>query len=336
MRTGIIGINHKLAGVALREKMTKACQRFFGADSGCVLLTTCNRAEIYFSSYDLAESHSDLLGKLRTEIAEPFDHKLYSYFGIDCFLHLARVTAGLDSAIIGESEIQRQVKVAYEEVACQRYLPAEMHYMFQKCLKIGKEVRSRFSVRRDSTDLESAVLQCALKFWDGLEGRRLLFVGASEVNDKVLRLFRNHSSCEIVLCNRSTDRALQWADGERVHVCDWSHLTCWYEYDVVIFGTRYPDYLITHRDLPQRMEGRRLLVDLSVPRNVDPALGRHKQVTLLNIDQIDRIVEKRRRIEQALLVEMQEMVEESVERQIEIFCAKERAGITPLQTVAAS
>jgi glutamyl-tRNA reductase len=334
MRTGVIGINHKLAGVALREKMAKACQRTFESDNGCVLLATCNRAEIYFSSYDLAESHSDLLGKLRTEITEPFDHKLYSYFGIDCFLHLARVTAGLDSAIVGESEIQRQVKVAYEEASLHCYLPAEMHYMFQKCLKIGKEVRTRFSVRRDSTDLESAVLQCALKFWDGLEGRRVLFVGASEVNDKVLRLFRSHSPCEIALCNRSSDRALQWADGERVHVCDWSDVARWYEYDIAIFGTRYPDYLITHRDLPQKLEEKKLVVDLSVPRNVDPTLGRVNRVTLLNIDQIDRIVEKRRRIEQALLIEMKEVVQEGVERQIEIFC--ERRSASPLQIVAAS
>lgn len=335
MRTGVIGINHKLAGVGLREKMAKACQRYFGGGSNCVLLTTCNRAEVYFSSDDLAESHSDLLGKLRTEIAEPFDHKLYSYFGIDCFLHLAQVTSGLDSAIIGESEIQRQVKVAYEEAQRHRLAP-EMHYMFQKCLKIGKAVRSKFRMQPHAADLESAVFRCALQFCDGLEGRRILFVGASEINDKVLRLFRNAPGCEIALCNRSVDRALQWAEGATIHLCDWADLVHWHTYDVVICGTRYPDYLITPRDLPASMEGRRLLVDLSVPRNVDPALGRHRQITLLNIDQIDRIVERRRKIEAVLLREMGELVESSVARQVDLFFTHREETRSPLQIVAAS
>src|SRR4051812_9744096 len=120
MRVGIVGINHKLADLKLRERLAKACQKRFGpfqavhGDHHFILLSTCNRTEVYFSSDDLAATHSYLLSILRTDVEEEFDHKLYSYFGTDCFSHLTRVTSGLDSAIIAETEIQGQVKTAYE------------------------------------------------------------------------------------------------------------------------------------------------------------------------------------------------------------------------------
>src|SRR3954466_9975105 len=106
MRVGVVGINHKLADLKLRETLAKACQRRFSAGNSLhgnhsfVLLSTCNRTEAYFTSYELAETHTYLLNILRQEVFEEFDHKLYSFFGSDCFAHLARVTAGLDSAII--------------------------------------------------------------------------------------------------------------------------------------------------------------------------------------------------------------------------------------------
>src|SRR5262245_52879886 len=103
MRFGVVGINHKLADLKLREKLAKACQnRFlsssFHGDHHFVLLSTCNRTEFYFSSDDLAETHSYLLRILRQDVEDDFDQKLYTYFGTDCFLHLTRVTSGLDSA----------------------------------------------------------------------------------------------------------------------------------------------------------------------------------------------------------------------------------------------
>ena len=119
----MLGINHKLADLKLRELLAKASQRRFGAGISThgshhfILLSTCNRTEIYFCSDDLAATHTYLLSILRNEVDEEFDQKLYSYFGRDCFHHLARVTAGLDSAIVAETEIQGQVKKAYEFAA---------------------------------------------------------------------------------------------------------------------------------------------------------------------------------------------------------------------------
>src|SRR5438132_1115680 len=121
MRVGILGTNFKTASLGVREALSLACQKKMPAFSeivrkyACVILSTCNRVEIYFSAPDLAEAHSEILQVLKEEIQTPFEHQLYSYFGLDCFMHLAHVTAGLDSAIVAESEIQRQVKTSYEQ-----------------------------------------------------------------------------------------------------------------------------------------------------------------------------------------------------------------------------
>ena len=120
MRIGVLGINHKSSELPVREMLARAClckfakQAEIAQELYCVVLSTCNRTEIYFSADDLAVAHTLILSCLREEVPEPFEHKLYTYFGFDCFLHLAMVTSGLDSVILGESEIQRQVKIAYE------------------------------------------------------------------------------------------------------------------------------------------------------------------------------------------------------------------------------
>jgi len=328
MQIGLLGINFKLATVELREAIAKAAQSVFARGAGlpAVLLSTCNRTEIYFCSSDLAESHIELLARLRSEVEYPFEQKIYSFFGWDAFVHLARVSSGLDSAVVGESDIQRQVKLAYQTAARVRRLPSQMHYIFQKSLRIGKKVRTAHPVGGQMADVESVILQEAQRAFPDLAERRLLFVGASEINAKVLNHFKRSEIGEIVLCNRSLDRALEWADEKRVDLCDWHHLGRWVDYDLVVVGTKYPDFLLTERDLPG--DGRRRLIfDLAVPRNVDPRVGR--EAVLLNIDQVDRMVERERRFKAAQIQEMEELVESSIARLLE-------RKTTRLQIVAAS
>lgn len=138
LRIGVIGLNHKTAHLALRETFARAALRlqnemglFF--PHATIVLSTCNRTEIYFSSPDLSECHSELLSFLRSEhLDEPFEHRLYSYFGIDCLSHLCLVASGLDSAIVAETEIQRQVKMSYLRSSERAQLPSSLHFLFKK------------------------------------------------------------------------------------------------------------------------------------------------------------------------------------------------------------
>lgn len=331
MRIGVLGINHKLADLQLRELLAKACQRRFSAGNSLharhafVLLSTCNRTEIYFSSDDLAESHSYLLTILRHEVERDFDQKLYSFFGIDCFLHLCRVTAGLDSAIVAETEIQRQVKAAYENAALYLALPSELHYLFQKSLKISKQVRTKLPIKPGLPDIEHAVLNAGLEHFNehfDEHNIKILFVGASDINIKILRFLKAKHYANIAICNRSLDRAQALADHHDLKLLEWSQLRSWTDYDWVIFGTKSQETLIHPQDLLEPASKPKLLIDLSVPRNVHPLLENCEGITLLNIDQINRSLQTRHHTFTQTLLQAEQIITHSTKTHLQLFYKK--------------
>lgn len=329
MRVGVIGINYKLGNLGLRELLAKACQRRFvvgnstHGDHTLILLTTCNRTEVYFNSDNLAETHSYLLQILRNEIEDEFDQRVYSYFGYDCFLHLSRVTAGLDSAIIAETEIQGQVKAAYESALAYVHLPSELHYLFQKALKIGKKVRSELSLGRGMPDLEHAVFQTGMRLFRP-EGVNILFVGASDVNQKILSFLKSKNIHNITVCNRSLHGAKAIAEKHSIPVLEWNRLSEWHHYNWIIFGTKAADYLVTKNSLPSQCCSQKLVIDLCVPRNVEPKLGRHPQVTLLNIDQINHMLKVRKNQMAHLIMQAEILVAEAAKQHLSLYQDKEK------------
>lgn len=298
MRIGVVGINHKIASLDLRERLAKACHKHFSPDNPFqedhrfLLLSTCNRTEVYFSSEDLAASHSHLLSILRKEVHLDFEHKLYSYFGQDCFSHLARVTAGIDSAIAGETEIQGQVKNAYESRCRYGSLPYDLHFLFQKALKIGKHIRTQFQLGRGLPDIEHVILSTGLQsFGEDLWSLPTLFVGASEINQKICTFLKQRGMKNLTMANRTDERAKTFANRHEINTLKWNNLETWANYKWVIVGTKAPENILY--PLPKRRCYPSLIIDLSVPRNVDPKVGKQKNVALYNIDQINRNVHHR-------------------------------------------
>ena len=329
MRIGVLGINHKLAELTLREQLAKACHQRFTIggwrhdDHHFVLLSTCNRTEVYFSSDDLAETQSYLIGLLREDVDGDFEQKLYSFFGSDAFTHVARVTAGLDSALFGETEIQAQVKDAYEAASKALVLPPDLHYAFQKSLKIGKKVRTQLQLGRGIPDITHSLWSAATHLFGDAKGARTLFVGASAINRKICHFLRKKGVAAISLCNRSR------VSPERFHVegapavLPWEAVERWHEYDWVIFGTKSPNYLIHSSGIPENLSAPKLVLDLSVPRNVDPKIGQDPRVTLLNIDQIHRTVKYQRRRVQRVMLLAELLIEAETRKLCDIFAAKE-------------
>jgi len=268
MLVGVLGINHKLASLKLREALIHTAKRKFSPCSSIhskhflVLLSTCNRTEIYFHSEDLAETHTYILSILRHEIKEEFDQKLYSYFGFDCFLHLARVTAGLDSAILAETEIQGQVKDAYESSQISQNLPKELHFLFQKALKTGKKIRFKSSLERGMPSLEHALFKLGKTQFAKPQNEKILFIGASEINCKVLRYFKLKNFCQ-------------------------------------------------------------MMIDLSVPRNIDPSIGHHPNITLFNMDEISALLNCRTKNREETIQKAEEMIFQETEKHLTIFKEKE-------------
>lgn len=265
LNIGVLGINFKTADLQLREAMARGAQNLHFFHHPIVVLSTCNRTEIYFSAEDLASAHSDLLAYFRNVIEVPFEHRLYSYFGMDCFAHLCRVASGLDSAILAETEIQRQVKVAYSQG---KELPSCMHYAFQKALKVGKVVRNHLDVTGPT--LYSTLWQ--LTEW---KNKRILLVGYSEIN-RGFASFLMHKGIEGFSLSTRYPESVRI---EGIHVYDRSILERWQEYDLIVCASKAEEYLIAGRS-----DASHCIFDLSVPRNVDPEVG--KTATLYNIDQL--------------------------------------------------
>lgn len=330
MRVGVLGVNHKLADLELRELLAKTCQRRLSpgqslhGEHSFLLLSTCNRTEIYFSSEDLASSHSYLLNILRGDVSDDFDQKLYSYFGADCLQHLSRVAAGLDSAIVAETEIQGQVKTAYEMTQEHHRLPYELHYLFQKALGISKKVRTSLPLSPGLPDIEHTVFSMGQHVFNKSSDMKILFIGASEINEKVLRHLAQKGLSNISLCNRTEKRAHVLAEKYGVKAVGWKEVENWTEYDWIILGTKAPEYLVTNANLKDSPESRKLIIDLSVPRNAEPDLARHPKVTLLNIDQLNRHLQIRNKKMRRSLLLAEDLIETHVTRQVSIFLEKEQ------------
>ena len=322
MQIGVLGINFKSAPIGTREDVTKACQRQLswtsdaGREYSCVVLTTCNRTEIYFSTEDLAAAHSDLLHLLREEIAAPFEHTLYSYFGADCFLHLAQVTSGLDSLIVVESEIQRQVKIAYEQTLLYRDLPSCMHYLFQKSLKLGKEVRSSLCFSQSQISIAKVLYAISQQMWKDLSKVPLLFIGNSEINRQVMAYFKKKGAGQISLCTRSFL--------SNVTLLAWEELSRWEEYPLVICGSNAPHPIVFS---PSPQVATRLIFDLGVPRNVDPALAGHSLLTLRNMEELRDLIDSCQRTNTLEIHQAQATLFERVQCYVSLFRQKNNRAV---------
>lgn len=328
MRIGILGINSKLADLQLREKLAKTCQRLFAGQNAqhgscsIVLLSTCNRTELYFHSPQLAETHSYLLDLLRQEIADEFDQQLYSFFGQDCFLHLCQVTSGLDSAVLGETEIQGQVKQAYELATEYIALPKELHYLFQKALMIGKKARNHIVIDRNAFGLEHAILAAGQRHFLDCTQAKILFVGASEINCKVITFLKAKQCHSLFICNRTNKTAASLASTHHLQTFDWAKLSEWHAFDWIICGTKANDFILDKKSLSIPFKGKKLLMDLSVPRNIDPKMACDSRISLFNIDQLNsNLTEQRQQIKQ-FLNQAQQLIQNAANLHTALFLQK--------------
>jgi glutamyl-tRNA reductase len=270
---------------------------------------------VYFYAADLAKAHSELLNGLREEIPFPFEHKLYAYFGSDCFAHLASVTSGLDSMIIAESEIQRQVKQAYEKACLHYALASSIHYLFQKSLKLAKYLRSKMALPHGHLSIPKMIFELSSLLFTDVQERKFLFIGNSEINRKVLHFCKNKGVGKMTLCTRSMHSALEMG----VPVVNWDELSSWGDYDVVVAGTNASAFLVRNESEKVRT---RCIFDLGVPRNVDPGLSRDPHISLFNIDELGHMLEKRQSVHAQAIKESEGIIQEKVRDYMYAFKAK--------------
>ena len=322
MRVGILGTNFKTAPLGVREALSLACQKKMPAFSdivrkyACVILSTCNRVEIYFSAPDLAEAHSEILQVLKEEIEISFEHQMYSYFGLDCFMHLAHVTSGLDSAIVAESEIQRQVKTSYEQALLHYRLPGCLHYLFQKSLKVGKYIRSHFSLCLNEITIPKLLFEMGSQQYSDLKNRSVLFVGNSQINRQIISYFKHRGLNNLTVCSRSSYSAQDLG----LSILSWDQLNLWPRYSWVICGSNSPHYVITKTEECIQTQ---LIFDLSMPRTVDPEVASFSGLSLFNMQQLIDLIQQRQQKNGQAVQEAKKTIIQSVDRYLGCFLSKE-------------
>jgi glutamyl-tRNA reductase len=235
---------------------------------------------------------------LRSLCAEPSDFQSYTYLyeNFEAARHLFRVAAGLDSMVLGETEIMGQVKKAYEIAHAAQLTGGTLNRLFQKAFQVAKEIRTRTGIGRGATSVGGAAVELAEKiFPQNLSNQSIMIIGAGQMGEACVRHLAKKGARSILISNRSFDRAVELAaqfGGRAVRFED--RLTALADADIVVASTGCAKTLLHRADIEHIMRTRRnrplVLIDISVPRNVDSNVQQLDNVYLYNIDDLNAIV----------------------------------------------
>src|SRR6266478_761168 len=300
MKLFAAGISHKTAPVEFRELLAVKqseivdlafALKSFGHLGEVVLLSTCNRVEIYGTTRQ-ATGHIKALLQLFCSEPHDLEPHIYLYENADAVRHLFRVAAGLDSMVLGETEITGQIKNAYEIARNAGLTGRVLNRLFQKTFQATKEIRTRTGIGRGTVSIKSTAVELIGK--TDLSQQSIMVLGAGEMAESCVRLLVKKGARSIFISSRSFDRALDLATrcgGEAV--CFGYCLFEMRDVDVVIAATSSSETLLGRDDVENLMKARRnrplLLIDLSVPRNIDPAVTGLDHVSLYNIDDLEAV-----------------------------------------------
>jgi glutamyl-tRNA reductase len=267
----LVGTSHHLAPVELREQVavdTEHAAELAAQLGEAVVLSTCNRTEIYVAAPDAAEAEARAAALL-----EPAEHVLYRLRDRAAALHLFRVAAGLDSLVPGEGEILGQVRAAYETGTPGLLLDR----VFRQALHTGRKVRAQTAIGESPASVSSAAAALAEQVFGDLDGCRVLMLGAGEVGEQAAKSLRARGAEILLTANSTTDHGQLAA--QLAHA------------DVVVSATSTHDYVLDAQAVERARKGRQLLlIDLAVPRDLDPAIHELDGCYLYDIDDLEAIV----------------------------------------------
>jgi glutamyl-tRNA reductase len=326
-----LGISHKTAPVALRERLAFTEQEAseFASQAAAsdevreaVVISTCNRTEIYLVVGDPVQAEGDVLGLLArragirpTELAQ----EIYSPRNCDAARQLYRVTAGLESMIVGEAEIQGQVRRAHEAAMLARSTGAFSNRLFAAALTTGKRVRTETEIGSSRVSVPSVAVDLAQSVLGGLADRHVVILGAGETSELTARALAEQGAGTIFVANRHADRALSLAQrfgGSVVGLDDLPEQLV--QADIVVSSTSSPHPIVGREELELVMGERAgralLLIDIAVPRDIDAACGELEGVTLYDIDDLQTVVARNLDTRASEIPRAEEIVEEEIQR----------------------
>jgi glutamyl-tRNA reductase len=327
----VIGASHKTATLALRERLALPEGRAASLVGElvrapevheAVAISTCNRTEIYLVAADPVDAESLALSALARQAGiRPTEllGNLYSLRGTDAVRHLFSVAAGLDSMIVGESEVQGQVRRAYELALVEGTTGAITNRLFRDALTAGKRARTDTGISRSRVSVSSIAVELAEQALGELSSRNVLVIGAGENGEVTARALADRGVSTIFVANRRYDRAIGLAQrfgGQAVRFDDLPELLV--RADIVVSCTSSPHQIVGREELAlvleQRADRPLLLMDIAVPRDIDPGVRGLPGITLYDMDDLQHAVARNMSGREAEAAKAGTLIEQEVER----------------------
>ena len=337
MELFVAGLNHRTAPLEVRERLAvskgqlpqtlKALRTYL--DQG-VVLSTCNRSEVYslgpeqHLEKNLHQFLFDQFGISSTDV----DRYLYSYRQEDCIRHLFRVTSSLDSMILGEGQILKQVKDAFDAAVRENAVQGPLAHLFHRAIRVGKRVRRDTGISRNAVSVSRACVELARQLMGDLAERKVLVIGTGDAGKLAARALKESGVGAMSVTNRTYERAEELADaldGEAVPFDQM--LDVLKNMDIVIGSTGSPGYILQQNMLTTVMETRdhrpMFLMDIAVPRDIDPDAASVPNVHLYDVDDLQSISEDHRSEREQEARKAEEIVAQEVEQFLEWYRALE-------------
>lgn len=336
MKFAITGLNHKTAPVEVRERAAvsaaalpdrlRALRAMPGVHEG-LILSTCNRVELALALED-SRDPSDITPSLfGLDFGLDFGihgHRdlhphLYTHQGSDAVRHLFRVASSLDSLVVGEPQILGQLKDAYARAKELRALGPFLDPILTRAFSVAKRVRSETDIGESAVSVAYAAVELAREIFGDLKGKKVLLLGAGKMSALTAKHLRRSGTAEIYVANRSPGRAFELANQFGGKVLDWGTLAnSLPAMDIVIASTGASHYVLTEALMRQVIHARRqlpmFLIDIAVPRNIEPTVNRIDNVFLYDIDDLQQVVDRNLVARQSAAQDAQRIVEEEVEK----------------------
>jgi glutamyl-tRNA reductase len=326
-----IGVSHKTAPVEVRERLALPEARasdFMRELRGAaevheaVAVSTCNRTELYLVVGDPVEAESTVLAMLARQAGirpTGLATAIYSHRNCDAARHLYRVVAGLESMIVGEAEIQGQVKRAYEAALDEETVGPLTNRLFRAALATGKRVRTETGIGEGQLSLPSVAVALARERLGELDGREVVIIGTGETSELAARALADSGARTVFVANRRRDRALSLARRYRGRSLSFDELPeALLHADIVVAATASLHLLLEVREVAAVMTERggrpMLLIDLAVPRDIDAACAKLGGISLYDIDDLQAVATRNRKVRQVEARKAEGIIEEEIQQ----------------------
>ena len=345
MEIVLVGLNHRTAPVEVRERVSFTLERAQQAAAELrsrgileetLVLSTCNRSEVYGVPPEDARQSADALASYLSSFhsveIEAFNASLYRHYDREAVRHLFRVASGLDSMLIGEAEILGQVREAYRAAHGNGGTGPVLNRMFQGALEVGKRVRSETELGTRPMSVASAGVKLAERIFGKLNQRTALVLGAGTIGEQVISQLRDREVAHLYVMNRSADKAELLArefGGKVVPWGDWDHAL--QVPDLIVSSVSADDPVLLRDTVKQAMAARKnralMLIDLGMPRNIDASLADLYNVYLYNLDDLTEIVRQNRAAREEEIPRAEGIVDEHVTKFLSWQASVELVGL---------